>query len=213
MKIFVDTAIIDEIKVASELGIIDGATTNPSLIAKGGLPVEEAVKQICSLIDGPISAEVDEADCETMYKQALKLSKLHKNIVIKLPCTVEGIKCCKKLSKDNIKTNVTLIFSVEQALLAMKAGATYVSPFLGRMDDNGFDAQELISNICEVRDIFGFSTEIIAASIRHLKHVEMAMLAGSDIATIPLKIILKMYEHPLTNDGLKIFRDASKITK
>lgn len=210
MELFVDTAIVEEIKKAKELGIVKGVTTNPSLIAKSGRSVKDVINEITTLIDGPISAEVDESDAETMIKQGIEYSKMHKNIVIKLPLTQDGIKACKVLTENNIKTNVTLVFSPAQALLAMEAGATYVSPFLGRMDDAGFDAKKLIRNICEVRDYYGYSTQTIAASIRNVEHMNIAMLAGSDIATVPLKIIEKMYEHPLTTQGLKIFAADSK---
>ena len=210
MKIFVDTAIIDEIKKASSFGILKGVTTNPSLIAKSGKSVKDVIKEITKIVDGPISAEVDEADCDTMVKQGREYAKMHPNIVIKLPLTIDGIAACRKLTDEGIKTNVTLVFSVSQALLAMEAGATFVSPFLGRMDDAGFDATKLIQDIVNVRDYYGYETEIIAASIRNVEHLNIAMLAGSDIATVPLKIIEKMYEHPLTTAGLKIFADASK---
>lgn len=210
MKIFIDTAIVEEIKEGVNLGIVKGVTTNPSLIAKSGRKVEEVIREIASKVDGPISAEVDESDAKTMVKQGKEYAKIHENIVIKLPLTTEGIKACVELTKLNIKTNVTLVFSLSQALLAMEAGATYVSPFLGRMDDAGFDATELIESICQARDYYGYETEIIAASIRNIDHLHTSINAGADIATVPLNIIKKMYEHPLTTQGLKIFKDASK---
>lgn len=210
MKIFIDTAMVNEIEEASKLGVVKGCTTNPSLIAKSGRSVLDVVHDIVKLIDGPISVEVDESDANTMIEQGREYSKLHKNIVIKLPMTVDGIKACRQLTSEGIKTNVTLIFSPAQALLAMEAGATYVSPFLGRMDDAGFDAVALINDVCQLRDTYGYETEIIAASIRNVAHVQLAVSAGCDIATIPYKIIMKMYEHPLTTAGLKIFADASK---
>jgi len=212
MKIFIDTAIIDEIKEAATWGIVDGVTTNPSLIAKNGGKLEDVIREIVSLIDGPISAEVTEADYKTMYKQALELAKIHKNIVIKLPMTLEGIKTCKALTEKGIKTNVTLVFSVNQALLACKAGATYISPFLGRMDDKYGEGsgEALLQDIRAMIDNYCYETEIIAASIRHTTHAEAAALIGSDIATIPFKVLKEMYQHELTDAGLKIFDAAIK---
>ena len=210
MKLFIDTANVEEIRAAAACGIVSGVTTNPSLIAKEGRKLEDVIHEIVSLVDGPISAEVTEGDAETMIAQGRDLAKIHKNIVIKLPMTWEGIKACKTLVKEGIKTNVTLCFSVDQALLAMEAGATFVSPFMGRLDDAGMEAEELIRNIAKVKAIYGYKTEIIAASIRNLKHIESAALAGSDIATIPYKVMMKMIEHPLTEAGLKIFANAAK---
>ena len=210
MKLFIDTANIEEIRKASELGIVKGVTTNPSLIAKEGRKLEDVIKEIVSLVDGPISAEVDEGAADHMVSQARELAKIHKNIVIKLPMTADGIRACSILTKEGIHTNVTLVFSVHQALLAFEAGATFISPFMGRMDDAGFDSKKLIEEIVEVKRNFGYETELIAASIRNLEHVNVAAVAGSDIATIPYKVLMKMVEHPLTTAGLKIFAEASK---
>ena len=210
MKLFIDTANIEEIRKASELGIVKGVTTNPSLIAKEGRKLEDVIKEIVSLVDGPISAEVDEGTADHMVSQARELAKIHNNIVIKLPMTADGIRACSILTKEGIHTNVTLVFSVHQALLAFEAGATFISPFMGRMDDAGFDSKKLIEEIVEVKRNFGYKTELIAASIRNLEHVNVAAVAGSDIATIPYKVLMKMVEHPLTTAGLKIFAEASK---
>jgi len=210
MKLFIDTANIEEIREAASYDVIKGVTTNPSLIAKEGRNLEDVIKEIVSLVNGPISAEVAEGKAEDMIAQAKELVKIHKNIVIKLPMTMDGIKACKALTDEGIHTNVTLVFSVHQALLAFEAGATFVSPFMGRMDDAGFDANKLIEDIVKVRNNFGYKTEIISASIRNLEHINSASLAGSDIATIPFKVFMKMVDHPLTKAGLQIFADASK---
>lgn len=210
MKLFIDTANIEEIKIASKWGVISGVTTNPSLIAKEGRKLEDVIHEIVKLVDGPISAEVEEADVETMYAQAKELSKLHENIVIKVPMTMDGIALTSKLSKDGIRTNVTLVFSVPQAIMACEAGATFISPFMGRVDDAGNSGAELIEKIMDVIHLYGYETEVIAASIRNLAHVEQASLAGADIATIPYKVLCSMVKHPLTDNGLKIFREASK---
>ena len=210
MKLFIDTANIEEIRKASELGIVKGVTTNPSLIAKEGRKLEDVIKEIVSLVDGPISAEVDEGTADHMVSQARELAKIHKNIVIKLPMTADGIRACSILTKEGIRTNVTLVFSVHQDLLAFEAGATFISAFMGRMDDAGFDSKKLIEVIVEVKRNVGYTSELIAASIRNLEHVNVAAVAGSDIATIPYKVLMKMVEHPLTTAGLKIFAEASK---
>ncbi|MDD3128970.1 MAG: fructose-6-phosphate aldolase [Candidatus Izemoplasmatales bacterium] len=213
MKIFADTAIIKEIEEVSKWGIISGVTTNPSLIAKSGITLEEAIKKIVDLVDGPISAEVAEADAESMVKEAKVYAVMHKNIVIKIPMTIEGIKAVKILSRLGIKTNVTLVFTPSQALMAASAGATYVSPFLGRLDDltktddAGF---KLLKDIKELFVNYGFKTQIIAASIRHLEHVNQSIRAKADIATIPYNVLKKMVEHELTEKGLEIFREAAK---
>ncbi len=213
MKLFIDTANIQDIREMASFGIVSGVTTNPSLIAKEGRKLEDVIHEIVSLVDGPISAEVAEGKCDDMVKQAIPLAKIHKNIVIKLPMTWEGIKACKILTSQGIHTNVTLCFSVSQALLAMEAGATYLSPFMGRLDDAGFEAEELIQDIVTVRDNYGYETKLIAASIRNLHHLEIASLAGADIATIPTAVFKKMVEHPLTEKGLQIFADAAKGVK
>ena len=205
MKIFLDTANIDEIKEGASWGIVDGVTTNPSLIAREGRDFKEVVKEICEIVDGPISAEVISEDSEGMIAEAKELVKIHKNIVIKIPMTVEGLKAVSILSKENIKTNVTLIFSANQALLAAKAGASYVSPFLGRVDDIGSEGMELVRSIVEIFDIYGFDTQVIAASVRHPLHVTDAALAGSHIATIPMKVLQQMVKHPLTDKGIESF--------
>lgn len=210
MRLFIDTANLDEIKEAASWGVVSGVTTNPSLIAKEGRDLKEVITEITSLVDGPISAEVNEGKAEDMIAQALELAKIHKNIVIKLPMTMEGIKACKALTDKGIKTNVTLIFSVHQALIACEAGATYISPFMGRMDDIGLDSTKLIEDISQLILNYRYDTQIIAASIRNVSHIETAALAGTDIATIPFKVMAKMVEHPLTTAGLKIFADASK---
>ena len=210
MKIFIDTANLDEIKEASNFPFVDGVTTNPSLIAKEGRELVPTIKEICSLINGPISAEVKEDTCENMYVEAKKYAAMHENIVIKVPMTAEGMKLTKKLSSEGIKTNVTLIFTPAQAMLAAKCGATYISPFMGRLDDiTPGTGVALIEEIRYVLDVYGFDTQIIAASIRSLDHVHQAMHAGAHVATIPYKIILKMLEHPLTTKGLDIFRKAA----
>lgn len=210
MKLFIDTANIADIREMASYGIVAGVTTNPSLIAKEGRKLEDVIQEIVSLVNGPISAEVAEGDAESMIAQALPLAAMSKNIVIKLPMTWEGIKACKALTLKGIHTNVTLVFSVAQALLAFEAGATYVSPFMGRLDDAGMDSERLINDIVMARDNYGYKTQIISASIRSLHHIEVAALAGSDIATIPYAVFKKMIEHPLTSAGLKIFADAAK---
>jgi transaldolase len=215
MKIFIDTAITSEIKEAASLGIIKGVTTNPSLLAKSGRTLNDVILEILSIVDGPISAEVEESDEAHMYAQAHQIvdaCNKNPNITIKLPMTEDGVKVCARLSKEGIKTNVTLIFSVSQALLAMEAGATFISPFMGRMDDYYKDEEagyELINNINMVKEIYGYKSEIIAASIRNPGHVEKAALAGADIATIPFKVIKEMYIHPLTTAGLEKFKKDS----
>ncbi len=213
MQFFIDTANLDEIKTASTWGIVTGVTTNPSLIAKEGKKLVDVIREIVKMIDGPISAEVQEGSAEAMIEEAFGLSKLHPNIVIKIPMTIEGIKAVSVLSRHGIPTNVTLCFSVAQAMMAANAGATYVSPFLGRLDDDTKDPEagyRLLEDILVAFDNYEIPTEIIAASIRHPKHVEQSALAGADIATIPFKVFLQMIEHPLTTRGLQIFRDAAK---
>ncbi|QLY40924.1 fructose-6-phosphate aldolase [Hujiaoplasma nucleasis] len=213
MKIFADTAIIKEIEEVSQWGIISGVTTNPSLIAKSGITLEEAMKKIVDLVDGLISAEVNEGKADDMVKEARVYAKMHKNIVIKIPMTIEGVKAVKQLTSEGIKTNVTLVFSMSQALMAASAGATYVSPFMGRLDDlnNAKDAGfNLVKDIKDMFKTYHFKTEIIAASIRHLDHVDQSMKAGADIATIPYKVLKEMVEHELTRKGLKIFAEAGK---
>ena len=214
MKLFIDTANVDEIRKANDMGIICGVTTNPSLIAKEGRVFEEVVKEITEIVDGPISAEVTAMDAPTMVGQAIPLSKIHPNIVIKIPMCAEGLKACKKLTEMGIKTNVTLIFSSAQALLAARAGATYVSPFLGRLDDIGMDGMNLIEEIVTIFDAHGIDTEIIAASTRHPIHVTHAAMAGSHIATVPYKVLEQMLHHPLTDSGIERFlKDWETVPK
>ncbi len=205
MEFFLDTGIIAEIKEAVLLGIIDGVTTNPSLIAKTGRKQEDVIREISEIIDGPISAEVIALDLEGMIKEGEELSKIHKNVVIKLPLTEAGIAACAYFSKKNIKTNVTLCFSMNQALLAAKAGATYISPFIGRLDDIGHNGNDLIAEIRTMYDNYGFTTKILAASIRHASHVREVALIGADVGTMPLSVIKSLYKHPLTTNGLEAF--------
>ena len=205
MKLFIDTANVDEIRSAAELGVICGVTTNPSLIAKEGKVFEDVIKEITTNVDGPISAEVVAADAAGMVAEARELAKIHKNIVIKIPITLEGLKAVKILSAEGIHTNVTLIFSPAQALLAAKAGATYVSPFIGRLDDISDNGMHVIEDIAEIFDIHGIKTEIIAASVRGPQDVTDAAKCGAHIATVPYKVILQMIRHPLTDNGIERF--------
>lgn len=206
MKFFLDTANVDQIKRINDLGLCDGVTTNPSLIKKEGRDFKEVVTEIASIVDGPISAEVTSYDYEEMVKEALEISKWAENIVVKIPMTEEGLKAINTLSKKGIKTNCTLIFSVSQGLMAAKAGATYISPFVGRIDDMGEDGGELIYNLKQVLDNYGLKAEIIAASIRTNKHLEDAALAGAHIATIPGNLFEKLWTHPLTSQGIENFK-------
>lgn len=205
MKIFIDTANLNEIREANEMGVICGVTTNPSLIAKEKRDFKEIIKEITETVDGPVSAEVVSLECDKMVEEALPLANIHKNIVIKLPMTVEGLKACKKLTEKGIKTNVTLIFTVTQALLAARAGATYVSPFLGRLDDIGENSLQLISDIAEIFEKHNIKTEIIAASIRNPWHAKEAAKAGAHIGTIPYGTLISMTKHELTNKGIEKF--------
>lgn len=206
MKFFLDTANIEEIKRVNDLGLCDGVTTNPSIIKKEGRDFEEVVKEICKLVDGPVSAEVTSYECEGMVEQARALSKWAENIVVKIPMTEEGLKAINILSKEKIKTNCTLIFSVSQGLMAMKAGATYISPFMGRIDDMGESGAKLVSELRDVIDIYGYDSQIIAASIRHIGHLEEAALSGAHIATIPGTLFEKLWSHPLTDAGIESFK-------
>lgn len=205
MLLFLDTANVDEIRAANSLGVISGVTTNPSLIAREGCDFAEVVKEITSLVDGPISAEVISLEAEGMIKEAVELAAIHPNIVIKIPMTAEGLKATKACAEKGIKTNVTLVFSANQALLAARAGATYVSPFVGRLDDIGHDGIALIYDIVEIFDNYGLDTQIISASIRHPLHVLQSAKAGAHIATIPYKVLLQMTKHPLTDKGIDAF--------
>ena len=209
MKIFIDTGKIEEIRKANDMGVISGVTTNPSLIAKeGGRSQEEILQEIASIVDGPISGEVKATtvDAEGMIKEGRETAALHPNMIVKIPMTIEGLKAVKVLSAEGIKTNVTLIFSANQAILAAEAGATYVSPFLGRLDDINQPGIDLIRDIAEIFDIYGYETEIIAASIRNPIHVTDCALAGADIATIPYRVIEQMTKHPLTDQGIEKFQ-------
>lgn len=205
MKFFIDTANVDEIREAHAMGMVDGVTTNPSLIAKEGRVFEDVIKEICEIVDGPISAEVISLDTEGMVREARELAKIHSNIVIKIPMTVDGLKATRQLSQENIKTNVTLVFSPLQALMAAKAGASYVSPFVGRLDDLSQDGMQLVEQIVEIFNNYGFDTEVIVASIRNPLHVLDSALMGADIATIPFNVLSKLAAHPLTDKGIKAF--------
>ncbi|MCI5162467.1 MAG: fructose-6-phosphate aldolase [Candidatus Electrothrix sp. AX5] len=205
MKFFIDTANIDEIKKGLELGMVDGVTTNPSLISKEQRPFTDILADICDLVDGPISAEVISLDAEGMVAEGRELAAIHENIVIKVPMIEEGLKAVKRLSAENIKTNVTLIFSSTQALLAAKAGATYVSPFVGRIDDLSLDGMELVGDIMTIFANYSLPTEVIVASIRSPQHVAQSALIGADIATIPYKVIAQLAKHPLTDIGMEKF--------
>ncbi len=205
MKFFLDTANVEEIRRVAELGLCDGVTTNPTLIGKEGRPFEEVIKDICSFVDGPVSAEVTGESAEEMVTEARKLAKWADNVVIKIPMTEEGLRAIHTLSKEGIKTNCTLIFSVAQGLMACKAGATFISPFMGRIDDIGEDGLELVDSLRQVIDNYGFNTEIIAASVRTIKHVEICAEIGADIATIPGTLFPKLWSHPLTDKGIEGF--------
>ena len=203
MKFFIDTANVSEIREMAWL--IDGVTTNPSLVAREKRPFEEIIAEICDIVDGPVSAEATALDAEGMITQGRKLSKIHENVVIKIPMTEEGMKAVVGLSKEEIRTNVTLVFSANQALLAAKCGASFVSPFVGRIDDVGGDGMDLVSQILDIYDEYAFDTEVIVASVRHPQHVLDAALLGAEIATVPYKILKKLFNHPLTDVGIERF--------
>ncbi len=205
MKFFIDTADVDEIRDAHAMGMVDGVTTNPTLIAKSGRDFREVITEICDIVDGPVSAEAVSLDAAGMIAEARDLAKIHKNIVVKIPMTVDGLKAVGVLSAEGIATNVTLVFSSLQALMAAKAGATYVSPFVGRLDDLSSDGMEIIDQIVTIYDNYGFDTEIIVASIRNPIHVLESALLGADIATIPYSVISKLASHPLTDKGIASF--------
>jgi len=214
MKFFIDTANLDEIRTADEWGLIDGVTTNPSLVAKEKCDFKTRIAEICSLIDGPVNAEVVSLDAAGMVSEGTELAKIHKNIVVKAPMTLEGLKAVKKLSSEGIKTNVTLVFSPVQALMAAKAGATYVSPFVGRLDDISQTGMDIIAQILEIYFNYGFDTEIIAASIRHPVHVLESARMGAHVATIPFKVLEQLSKHPLTDIGIDRFlKDWEKVPK
>lgn len=205
MKIFVDSADVKEIEELAGTGLIDGVTTNPSLIARSGQDFFAVIKEICQIIKGPVSAEVISLQTEEMLKEAEKLSKIASNVVIKLPLTMDGLKACKVLSEQGIKTNVTLCFSANQALLAAKAGASFVSPFVGRLDDIGYDGMNLINDIVNIYHNYSFKTEVLAASIRNTQHIYQAAMIGAHAATVPAKIIKQLADHHLTDSGIKMF--------
>jgi transaldolase len=205
MKFFIDTANINEIKEAAALGILDGVTTNPSLVAKEGKDFRKLLDEILALVDGPVSAEVISTDYNGILKEGRELAKIHKNIVVKVPLIKEGLKAVRTLSSENIKTNVTLCFSASQALLAAKAGATYISPFVGRLDDISHDGMELISQIVQIYKNYNYKTEVLVASIRHPLHLVEAALMGADVSTMPFSVIDKLFNHPLTDLGLEKF--------
>lgn len=213
MKFFLDTADVSAIKTVNELGAVDGVTTNPTIISREGRDFETVIKEICQIVDGPVSAEVTGVTAEEMITEARDIAKWADNIVVKIPMTMEGLKAVNVLSKENIKTNVTLIFTVSQGLMAIKAGATFISPFVGRLEDIGTDAYQLISDLREIIDFYGFDTEIIAASIRNTVHVENVAKRGAHIATIPDAVFDKMTKHPLTDSGLTQFMQDWKIFK
>jgi transaldolase len=210
MKFFIDTANVDEIREANSWGVIDGVTTNPTLIAREGRDFKEVIEEICSIVDGPISAEVISLKADEMIKEAEDLSKIHKNIVVKIPITQDGLKAIKALKEMGVKTNCTLIFSSTQALLAAKAGATYVSPFVGRLDDHSHIGLELVREITTIYENYEYQTEVIVASIRNPLHVVDAALAGAHIATIPFKVIKQLIKHPLTDIGIERFLEDWK---
>lgn len=212
MKIFLDTANLDELRKAADWGIVDGVTTNPSLIAKEGRPIEDQIAAICEIVDGDISAEVVSTEADQMVRDGRQLSKIHDNVVVKLPLTRDGIKACSVLSKEGIRTNVTLVFTPAQALLAAKAGAYIVSPFVGRLDDIGLEGMDVVHQIVQIYDNYGYSTQILAASLRMPNHVIQAALAGAHIGTMPFKVLDQLFNHPLTDKGLDQFlKDHAKV--
>jgi transaldolase len=207
MKFFIDTANINEIKEANSMGMVDGVTTNPSLVAKEGREFEGLIKEICEIVDGPVNAEVISTDTEGMLSEGRKLVKIHKNVVVKIPMTVDGLKAVRQLASEGIRTNVTLAFSPLQALMAAKAGAAYISPFVGRLDDVSHDGMILVDQIAEIYSNYAYDTEIIVASVRNPLHVLESALIGADIATLPFNVLSKLAAHPLTDKGLKAFLD------
>ncbi len=214
MKFFIDTADVDEIREAASLGILDGVTTNPSLVAKTGKPFRQVIEEIVAVVDGPISAEVTATDFEGMCREAKELHAIHENIVVKIPITREGLRAVKWCTGEGIPTNVTLCFHPLQALMAAKAGARYISPFVGRLDDISSDGMELVAQIRQIYDNYGFDTEVLVASVRNPMHVVQAALMGADVATIPYKVIAQLLAHPLTDIGLeKFLEDWKKVPK
>jgi len=214
MKIFIDTANLEHIREVNSWGILDGVTTNPTLVAKEDRDFGDIIREICSIVDGDVSAEAVSMDADGMVKEARELSKMHKNVVVKIPMTSEGLKAVKVLSGEGIRTNVTLVFSPNQALLAAKAGATYVSPFVGRLDDINHSGMDLVRDIVAIFDVHGYDAQVIAASIRHPLHVTEAALAGAHVATIPYDVLKKMLRHNLTDEGIQRFlKDWEKVPK
>ena len=212
MKFFLDTADVNEIREAASWGVVDGVTTNPSLVAKTGRPMREVIREICSIVNGPISAEVLSLEANKMVEEAKELADIHPNVAVKIPLTVDGLKAVHVLAQLGIKTNVTLVFSAPQALLAAKAGATFVSPFIGRLDDIGHEGMDLVREVVEIFDVAGLNTEVIVASIRHPRHVVEAALTGAHIATVPHKVLQQMVKHPLTDIGIERFlADYQKV--
>ena len=205
MRFFLDTANLEELQTGARWGIVDGVTTNPSLIAKEGVPLEEQVRKICDIVDGDISAEVLATDTDGMLAEGRKLAKIHKNIVVKVPLIRDGIRACAALSREGIRVNVTLCFSASQAILAAKAGAYFVSPFVGRIDDTGWDGMSLIRDITQIYRMYGFTTQVLTASIRHSGHVIEAAKAGAHVATMPFKVLDSLFNHPLTDRGVEQF--------
>jgi transaldolase len=213
MQFFIDTANLNEIREANDLGILDGVTTNPSLVAKEGKPFKETILKICEMVNGPVSTEVIATECGGMLKEGRDYASWHKNVVVKLPTTREGVKACKALSSEGIKTNLTLCFSPNQALIVAKAGATYVSPFVGRLDDISQDGMVLVRDIVQIYKNYNYKTQVLAASLRHPLHVMQAALAGAHVGTIPAKVIDQMFKHPLTDKGLENFLADWKKTQ
>ncbi len=205
MKFFVDTADVKEIRACQEMGLVDGVTTNPSLVAKSGRPFKEVIAEICSFVDGPVSAEVVALDYDGMLKEGKELRKIAKNVAVKVPMTVDGLRACKALSSDGAMVNVTLCFSANQALLAAKAGATFISPFVGRLDDINLDGMDLISEIRQIYDNYDFATNILAASMRSANHIKQAALIGADYVTAPPAVLMALVKHPLTDKGIELF--------
>jgi len=214
MKFFIDSADVKEIRIAHSMGCVDGVTTNPSLLAKVGRPLEETIKEICSIVDGPISAECVSLDAESLIKEGRSLAALHPNVVVKVPMGVEGMKAVKQLTSEKIRTNVTLVFSANQALLCAKAGATFVSPFVGRLDDIGQNGMAMVKDIVQIYKNFNMKTQVLVASVRNPIHVLDAALMGADVATIPLSVIQQLANHPLTESGIaKFLADWQKVPK